>query len=842
MAESVLRFRVETKDANRKVASLEKQVQRLEIAVKKAGGSTVQAGRGLKVFGSGAQAAAVGARGLGAALSAALGPLVAVAGAAASLGQVFSVLAQQDFAEAKVRSLGVSSEDLTKQLQGVSRELSGQASVLDLTASAYDVASAGFNNAADAAEILKAASLGATGGFSDINTVADATTSVLNAYGKTSADAAALVDGFIQTQNDGKIVIGQYAANIAKVAPVAAALKVPLEEVNAAVAQITAGGQVAEVTFTALKTALAQVAAGKVGKEFEKFGVEISAATLKTDGLAGTLEKIKKSGADAGTVIKAFGTEAGPSILALLNDTEKFNKLLENQKNAQGVAAKAAFEAADTIDGQLKRLTTAFQNLFSDQSELGLVIKETFKVAAVTVEVLAAAVNQAIAPFRGLILGVQDLVQAIFPLEEGVNLAYELEKGYQSFLKRMEFGTAVITGFFRNFIDKATSAALIFKNIIGQIRSGVVNTFTGIADFVSEKLAAIYQKLPTPLKKLIELADNVVGKVTGGISATFGGFIDAAGQSLRDLAARGGFGQAGPLTDKTGALEAATAANNIVPTEGKLKKKGKTDAEKEAERIERLAQASAKRVQALRDQVSLTNTRNEEERRAVQLNIDLRKIMENTLGLTEEQVRAEIDARMAKEDATLAAIAYKNEQDAAAKKAKELADEQAKAAERIAETYKMIGDTIKTGIVDGIKSAIDGTKSLAEVASNTLNNLSNKLLDLGINMALGSLGGGNPASIFTKLFGGARANGGTVTGGRSYLVGERGPELFTPGRTGSIAPNNAMGGSSSIVVNVDATGSTVEGDAGQAKQLGDAIGVAIRQELLKQKRPGGLLA
>ena len=51
-----------------------------------------------------------------------------------------------------------------------------------------------------------------------------------------------------------------------------------------------------------------------------------------------------------------------------------------------------------------------------------------------------------------------------------------------------------------------------------------------------------------------------------------------------------------------------------------------------------------------------------------------------------------------------------------------------------------------------------------------------------------------------------------------------------------------MGGNSSIVVNVDATGSTVEGDAGQAKQLGDAIGVAIRQELLKQKRPGGLLA
>ena len=44
------------------------------------------------------------------------------------------------------------------------------------------------------------------------------------------------------------------------------------------------------------------------------------------------------------------------------------------------------------------------------------------------------------------------------------------------------------------------------------------------------------------------------------------------------------------------------------------------------------------------------------------------------------------------------------------------------------------------------------------------------------------------------------------------------------------------------MVNVDASGSSVEGNANEQKQLGEAIGVAIRQELIKQKRPGGLLA
>ena len=48
----------------------------------------------------------------------------------------------------------------------------------------------------------------------------------------------------------------------------------------------------------------------------------------------------------------------------------------------------------------------------------------------------------------------------------------------------------------------------------------------------------------------------------------------------------------------------------------------------------------------------------------------------------------------------------------------------------------------------------------------------------------------------------ARANGGPVMSGTTYLVGERGPELFTPSSSGNITPNHAMGGGSTITVNV----------------------------------------
>lgn len=62
--------------------------------------------------------------------------------------------------------------------------------------------------------------------------------------------------------------------------------------------------------------------------------------------------------------------------------------------------------------------------------------------------------------------------------------------------------------------------------------------------------------------------------------------------------------------------------------------------------------------------------------------------------------------------------------------------------------------------------------------------------------------GGYTPELNAMRYRGARASGGPVAGGGSYLVGERGPELFTPGTSGNITPNNALGGGS-ITVNVN---------------------------------------
>tara|TARA_B100000945_G_C20407645_1_gene610899 strand:- start:883 stop:2364 length:1482 start_codon:yes stop_codon:yes gene_type:complete len=108
---------------------------------------------------------------------------------------------------------------------------------------------------------------------------------------------------------------------------------------------------------------------------------------------------------------------------------------------------------------------------------------------------------------------------------------------------------------------------------------------------------------------------------------------------------------------------------------------------------------------------------------------------------------------------------------------------------------------------------------------------------------VGFSGYSRPASTLNRVRGtGFRANGGPVMGGGSYIVGERGPEMFSPGVSGTITPNHALGGSTNIVVNVDASGSSAEGDEEQGRQLGLAISAAVQSEIIQQKRPGGLLA
>ena len=360
-----------------------------------------------------------------------------------------------DFASAKFQTLGGNADVLTDKLKLVSIELNGAVGVARLTGAAYDVASAGFTDAADAALILKAAASGSIGGFSDINTVAGATVKVMNAYGLSAKDATALVDKFAQTQNDGIITIDDYSKNIGKVASTAAGLKVPLSELNAVIAQSTAAGVRTESAFTGLNAALAQLSGGQASK---KLGIEINSTTIAADGLLGTLKKLE--GLDTGLLQKALGREGAMTLLPVIQNLERFEELIENQGKSAGASADQMAIANNTIQGAWNRLAESFKNIFADQSELGIAIKLTLQGASVAVDVLGVALKTLMLPFRLIIKFIDGVGQGIAKAFGGKSFSAigAITAAWTGFLKQIEIGF--------QFVEKF---AEIFGFAIGQV-------------------------------------------------------------------------------------------------------------------------------------------------------------------------------------------------------------------------------------------------------------------------------------------------------------------------------------------------------------------------------------
>ena len=146
--------------------------------------------------------------------------------------------------------------------------------------------------------------------------------------------------------------------------------------------------------------------------------------------------------------------------------------------------------------------------------------------------------------------------------------------------------------------------------------------------------------------------------------------------------------------------------------------------------------------------------------------------------------------------------------------------------------YQNIVTSLADGVTGGIIAAIDGTKKLGEVARGILMDIRNQLIRFGVISMFKSFG-----FDFLKF-----ADGGRPPVGRPSIVGERGPELFVPDSAGTIVPNHQLGGGTNVVINVDASGTSVEGDNNDAEQLGRLISIAVQSEIVNQKRPGGLLA
>ena len=181
------------------------------------------------------------------------------------------------------------------------------------------------------------------------------------------------------------------------------------------------------------------------------------------------------------------------------------------------------------------------------------------------------------------------------------------------------------------------------------------------------------------------------------------------------------------------------------------------------------------------------------------------------------------------------------------------------------DSIKTIQESMADVVVKGIKGMEDALVNFVMTGKLNFKNLANSIISDMARIVIQQTITKPFTNFISGIFGNANGNafvdgkvqkyayGGVVNKPTIFpmangigLMGEAGyPEAILPlrrGSNGKLGVQSTGGSIGNIVVNVDASGSSVEGDQQQGKELGRIIATAIQSELIIQKRPGGLLA
>ncbi|MFA5784467.1 MAG: phage tail tape measure protein [Phycisphaerae bacterium] len=315
----------------------------------------------------------------------------------------------------------------------------------------YEIASSGFEGA-DAFNVLKASAKAASAGLTSTNIAVKAIAGSLNAFGTSAYTADEVADILFKTVDKGVITFEELASTIGMVNSSAAMVGVPLEQVGAAIAEMTKKGLEAPIAMTGLSNLLRATIApsDKMAAAIKRFGYESGEALLKAKGLPGLLKLLQEAtGGSAGKLAELIpeirGTRAAAALLsgeqglagtikamdAFTDSTGATQRALDEQKKSIKFVyelIKNNFKAAllDTANLTLPSVTDATQDNAKAWADWG------YSVGKVVGEVglLAAQMANAIrAVFDTLMLVVTSVVGGIASAIAGVGRLLERMSG-----------------------------------------------------------------------------------------------------------------------------------------------------------------------------------------------------------------------------------------------------------------------------------------------------------------------------------------------------------------------------------------------------------------------------
>ncbi|EDS77368.1 putative phage tail tape measure protein, family, core region domain protein [Clostridium botulinum C str. Eklund] len=413
----------------------------------------------------------------------------AIAGAGAAASK-FSV----DFEDAVAKTSTIADEsevsigDLRKGILKLSDDTGIAAT--EIANNVYDAISAG-QKTGDAVNFVKNSTKLAKAGFAEAGQSLDLLTTIMNSYGMKAEEVTKVSDILINTQNLGKVTVGELSSSMGKVIPTAKAYGINLEQVASGYAIMTAKG---------IKAAETTTYQASMFNELGKSGTKASDAVKKVSGKS--FQDLIKSGKTVGDVLAMmndyakknnlsladlFGSaEAGKAALILsANAGKDFNEMLKSMNNTAGKTDEAFKKVSNTTGEKLKKSLNQFKN---DAIKLGDSIAPIIQKISNLAGILAQKLSGLSKGQLDMIVKIGLIVAAIGPMAKLIQGITVIIGGVTSVIGTITGAIGLLTGSLTVATPAATALAGAFTFLTGPIGLAIAAIAgIGIAGYAAYK-------------------------------------------------------------------------------------------------------------------------------------------------------------------------------------------------------------------------------------------------------------------------------------------------------------------------------------------------------------------
>jgi len=278
--------------------------------------------------------------------------------------------------------------------------------------------------------ILEESLKGAAAGLSDVFTVADMMTTVLNAYNMEATEATHVNDVLFTTIKYGKTTMHELAMQFGRLAGIAAPMNIGIEDMSAAIATLTKRGIATDWAITALRQSIMQIMrpSAELEKVIKKLGYASGTTMLKEHGFSESLKMIKAEADTTGTGLEKLFSNVRAIIAVLPLATTAAKDYAENRErmaDVEGASAEAFKKQTEAISFQLGVLGTGLKDLGAIAAEvfmhdMAIYIRDTL---VPIVKTLAFYIDQNREALNYFITGAAKVIGVVM-------LIYGLSKGF----------------------------------------------------------------------------------------------------------------------------------------------------------------------------------------------------------------------------------------------------------------------------------------------------------------------------------------------------------------------------------------------------------------------------